>query len=78
MDRFKVKKDTISHKKIKLIEQKTLIIWGEEDKLIPLMMAYKFHNDLPNDTLVILKNAGHVPMEEIPSESLKLVIEFLK
>ena len=78
VDRFKVKKDTISHKKIKLIEQKTLIIWGEEDKLIPLKMAYKFHNDLPNDTLVILKNAGHVPMEEIPSESLKLVIEFLR
>ena len=78
VDRFKVKKDTISHKKIKLIEQKTLIIWGEEDKLIPLKMAYKFHNDLPNDTLVILKNAGHVPMEEIPNKSLKPVIEFLK
>ena len=78
VDRFKVKKDTISQKKIKLIEQKTLIIWGEEDKLIPLKMAYKFHNDLPNDTLVILKNAGHVPMEEIPNKSLKPVIEFLK
>ena len=78
IDRFKVKKDTISHKKIKLIEQKTLIIWGEEDKLIPLMMAYKFHDDLPNDTLVILKDVGHVPMEESPSESLRPVIKFLK
>ena len=40
-------------------------------------MAYQFHNDLPNDTL-ILKNAGHVPMEENPKESLKPVMNFLR
>jgi pimeloyl-ACP methyl ester carboxylesterase len=78
VDRFKVKKDTISHKKIKLINQRTLILWGEEDELIPSQMAYLFHNDLPNDTLVILKDVGHVPMEESPSESLRPVIKFLK
>jgi pimeloyl-ACP methyl ester carboxylesterase len=78
VDRFKVKSDTISHKKIKLINQRTLILWGEEDKLIPTQMAYLFHKDLPNDTLVILKNVGHVPMEESPSESLRPVIKFLK
>jgi len=78
VDRFKVKSDTISHKKIKLINQRTLILWGEEDELIPSQMAYLFHNDLPNDTLVILKDVGHVPMEESPSESLRPVIKFLK
>tara|TARA_Y100000385_G_scaffold248980_1_gene270028 strand:- start:345 stop:1295 length:951 start_codon:yes stop_codon:yes gene_type:complete len=78
VDRFKVKSDTMSHKKIKLINQRTLILWGEEDELIPSKMAYLFHNDLPNDTLVILKNVGHVPMEESPSESLEPVIEFLR
>ena len=78
VDRFKVKSDTMSHKKIKLINQRTLILWGEEDELIPSEMAYLFHNDLPNDTLVILKNVGHVPMEESPSESLIPVIEFLR
>lgn len=78
VDRFKVKSDTMSHKKIKLINQRTLILWGEEDELIPYEMAYLFHDDIPNDTLVILKNVGHVPMEESPSESLKPVIEFLR
>ena len=78
VDRFKIKSDTMSHKKIKLINQRTLILWGEEDELIPSKMAYLFHNDLPNDTLVILKNVGHVPMEESPSESLEPVIEFLR
>lgn len=78
VDRFKVKTDTISYKKIKLINQKTLILWGEDDELIPSELAYQFNDDLPNDTLVILNNVGHVPMEESPNESLKPVIEFLR
>ena len=78
VDRFKVKKDTVSYKKIKLINQRTLILWGENDELIPLSMAYQFHSDLPNGVLVILKNTGHVPMEESSSESLKPVIDFLR
>ena len=78
IDRFKVKYDTISHKKIKLIYKRTLILWGEDDELIPLEMAYLFHKDLPNDTLVILKDVGHVPMEESPNKSLRPFIEFLR
>ena len=78
VDRFKVKSDSISCQKIKFINHRTLIMWGEYDELIPSEIAYWFHNDLPNDTLVILKNVGHVPMEESPKKSLKAVIEFLK
>ena len=78
VDRFRIKPDTSSHKKIKLIEQRTLVLWGEQDMLIPPKMAYRFHNDLGNDTLVILKDVGHIPMEESPDQSLKPVIAFLK
>lgn len=78
VDRFKLKSDSISCQKIKFINHRTLIMWGEYDELIPSEIAYWFHNDLPNDTLVILKNVGHVPMEESPKKSLKAVIEFLK
>ena len=78
VDRFKVKSDTISHENIKLIKQRTLVLWGEDDELIPTQMAYLFHDNLPDDTLVILKNVGHVPMEESPIESLTPVIEFLR
>jgi hypothetical protein len=42
--------------------------------LIPVEEAYKFHHDLPNDTLVILSNVGHVPMEESPNQSLEAVL----
>ncbi|AQG79714.1 alpha/beta fold hydrolase [Spirosoma montaniterrae] len=60
------------------IRQPTLILWGQQDRLIPVQNAYRFQRDLPNDTLVIMPNAGHVPMEERPHESARIVRAFLK
>jgi len=77
IDRFDAKKDTIAYQKIKSIKQRTLVLWGDQDNLIPKEKAHQFHNDLQNDTLVILKGVGHVPMEENPDQSLKAVISFL-
>ncbi|MFK5889182.1 MAG: alpha/beta hydrolase [Flavobacteriaceae bacterium] len=62
---------------IKNIQKPTLVLWGEKDFLIPINNAYNFHRDLPNNTLVIIKNAGHVPMEEKPQESLAAFMGFL-
>jgi pimeloyl-ACP methyl ester carboxylesterase len=70
--------DTTNIPKIKTIQTPTLVLWGEQDLLIPMENAQRFHDDLPNDTLVILKNMGHVPMEENPAESLKPVLDFLR
>ena len=78
VDRLSIAQDTNSYKKIKTIKQQTLVLWGEEDNLMPLKMAHRFHDDLPNDTLIILKGIGHVPMEEHPSLSLKPILAFLK
>jgi len=77
VDRLAVKTDPNAYKNIKLIQQKTLVLWGDQDALIPLQCAYTFHDDLPNDTLVILKDVGHVPMEESPARSLEVVLSFL-
>lgn len=62
---------------IKNIEQHTLILWGANDLLIPYANAYKFQKDLPNNTLIIMENTGHTPMEESPVESLEFVFNFL-
>ncbi|CAH0995806.1 hypothetical protein EMA8858_01933 [Emticicia aquatica] len=64
--------------KIKSLQIPTLIIWGENDFLIPLDVAQKFHTDLPNDTLVIFKNLGHTPMEEDAESTVAVVKTFLK
>jgi pimeloyl-ACP methyl ester carboxylesterase len=63
---------------IKTINVPTLILWGDQDGLIPVASANRFQADLPNDTLVIMKNLGHVPMEEDPKASLAVVRQFLK
>lgn len=78
VDRMNTVYDTTRVQRVKNIQQPTLVLWGAQDQLIPLRSAYRFHNDLPNDTLVILNNAGHVPMEESPTESLNAVLYFLK
>lgn len=78
VDRLNATADTSRYINISHIQQPTLILWGAKDLLIPVENGYKFHSDLPNDTLVILDNLGHTPMEESPVESLKPVIEFLK
>ncbi|MEY3678216.1 MAG: hypothetical protein RI924_357 [Bacteroidota bacterium] len=66
------------HTKIKSILTPTLIIWGERDLLIPISLARRFEEDLPNDTLVIFPSLGHVPQEEDPALTLKVVQDFLK
>lgn len=78
VDRMAMENDTLEIATIKTIKQPTLILWGDQDKLVPLKNAYRFQKDLPNNTLVILKNSGHVAMEESPEESLAVVLDFLE
>ena len=78
IDRMQMPFDSTTVRQIKTIDQPTLILWGEEDGLIPVESALRFQRELPNDTLVILKNSGHVPMEENPGESLVAVLNFIE
>ena len=78
VDRMTMQIDSTAHLRIPNIKQPTLLLWGEEDYLVPVASALRFQEDLPNDTLVILPNLGHVPMEEDPEGSLKPVLSFLK
>lgn len=74
VDRMTLKTDTGKIHLIKNIQQSTLVLWGEHDLLIPTDNAHRFNNDLPNDSLIILKDVGHVPMKESPAA----VLAFLK
>ncbi len=61
-----------------LINQPTLIIWGEEDKVIPIRNGYKLHEEILNSRLVVLKDCGHVPQEEKSELFSDLVTEFCR
>ncbi len=77
VDRFDAAKDSTRYRRIQNISTKTLVLWGAEDKLIPINNALRFNEDLTNDSLVILKNVSHVPMEEMPHKSLQVLLSFL-
>lgn len=60
------------------INQPTLLIWGENDNVVPLKNGEKLYNEILNSRLIILKNCGHVPPEEKPEIFTNLVAEFCK
>ncbi len=64
--------------RVKTIADSTLIIWGDNDPWIPVASAQLFHKDLKNSQLAILKNCGHLPMEERALETAGLVRAFLR
>ncbi len=76
--RFALDRRTLSPPPRGAINTPTLILWGREDKLTPVSMASKFNRDLPNSTLVIYDNVGHIPNEEIPGRSARDVLAFLE
>jgi pimeloyl-ACP methyl ester carboxylesterase len=56
----------------------TLLLWGEEDPVIPVAFGRRLARELPSARLVTLPRVGHLPPEESPSASLAPVLEFMK
>ena len=55
-----------------------LMIWGEDDHIIPLHSARSMQELLQNAELVLLKGAGHLPQQEKPQEVLDSLLPWLK
>lgn len=55
----------------------TLIMWGKQDSWIPVNQAYSLEKAISGSKLIVFKDAGHVPMEEIPTESVAKYLSFL-
>jgi pimeloyl-ACP methyl ester carboxylesterase len=55
----------------------TLVLWGAEDRWIPRSDADLYASAIPGARKVVLPECGHMPQEERPAETLRLVREFL-
>lgn len=55
----------------------TLIVWGQEDRLVPVGLGERLANTIPDAELVVLPGVGHVPQFELPEETRQLVLGFL-
>ncbi len=54
-----------------------LLLWGAADVMVPVAHAARFEAAMPDARVVILEDAGHMPMEEAPEDSLLVVRNFL-
>jgi pimeloyl-ACP methyl ester carboxylesterase len=59
------------------IECPVLVVWGEQDRLVPVRDAYTFGELIPNARVVVWPETGHVAMLERPAAFNALVDEFL-
>ena len=63
--------------RLKAIKAPTLLIWGEQDQMIPSTNAQSYANFLSNSTTVLVPKLGHLLQEEQPEKGLAAVMQFL-
>lgn len=54
-----------------------LIVWGENDPIIPVAHAHNAHAQLPGSRLEIFEDAGHVPQMERPGRFIAALERFI-
>lgn len=62
---------------LQLIDSPVMVIWGQQDKILPLSHAYIAKKQIKNVTTHLFDQCGHVPMVEHPEEFNIAVDQFL-
>jgi pimeloyl-ACP methyl ester carboxylesterase len=66
------------HKWLHRIKVPTLLVWGDDDKVIPPAYGPAFQNLIPGSRLEIMKNAGHTLQIEKADELAALMTSFIE
>ena len=59
------------------VANRTLIVRGREDRIVPVECGEQWRRLLPNATLSVLDRCGHLPPLEQPERFARLVLDFL-
>jgi pimeloyl-ACP methyl ester carboxylesterase len=70
LKRFGYPYDPLTEAEIAAVTTPTLILWGEEDRLIPVEAGQWLAKTMPNNALVIYPKIGHLPHEEAVEATL--------
>jgi pimeloyl-ACP methyl ester carboxylesterase len=55
-----------------------LVLWGEQDALVPAIYADEFASRISDSSVVIVPDAGHIPQVEQTETTYKAVDSFLR
>ena len=64
-------------RRLRDIEIPVLLMWGTDDKVVPIEHASAFHKILPNSKMKFYPNTGHYLQQEIPSKGIIDIMDFL-
>ena len=67
----------LSSEELKTIYKPALLLWGEEDIVVPVQVGHRLENDLPNAKLITYEKAGHLISEERPNEVFEQIVSFI-
>ena len=62
---------------LRSVRAPALVVWGDDDKVVPQSAAKRYVEALPNAKLEIVKSSGHCVDMEQPEALAKLVTEFI-
>ncbi|MET0995884.1 MAG: alpha/beta fold hydrolase, partial [Mycobacterium sp.] len=54
-----------------------LLIWGEQDRIIPVAHGYAAHAAVPGSRLEVLPGVGHFPHVESPTAVVQILDDFI-
>ncbi|MDX1595954.1 MAG: alpha/beta hydrolase [Nitrosopumilaceae archaeon] len=63
--------------KLKIVSTPTLIIWGSDDPVIPIIHADAFVSSIKDCRFYRMDNAGHTPYVQHPTAFANVVLDFL-
>jgi pimeloyl-ACP methyl ester carboxylesterase len=55
----------------------TLILWGHDDRLIPVSHAFAAHEAIPGSRLEVFEGVGHFPHCEAPERFVQVLLDFI-
>jgi pimeloyl-ACP methyl ester carboxylesterase len=64
-------------KRIHRVKAPTLIVWGKEDRLVPVVYADEFSRRIAGARVQTVEGAGHAPHLEQPEKVARMVADFL-
>jgi pimeloyl-ACP methyl ester carboxylesterase len=70
LTRFSQPYDPLAAEDIAAVKVPTLILWGEEDRVIPVEAGYWLEETIPGSKLVVYPRIGHLPQEEAVEATL--------
>jgi pimeloyl-ACP methyl ester carboxylesterase len=77
VDAFDALTDYPIRDRLASVSAPTLVVWGEDDPLVPVRDAWEFGRLIPDARVVVYEDTGHVAMLERPAAFNALVEEFV-